>query len=162
MTRTSITLGLAAAFALVVALAGQTASSTQSPTPSDRDSISVTGCLQKDASGAFTLVNAQNEASKTSSTAGAGTATGTTGAASTPGATWKLAGETADLDKHVGHKVSVTGKESNAPSSSTATSGVTGTARPPTTAGEEHKGSGSDHAKTLDVKSVTMISSSCS
>src|SRR5262245_4607850 len=96
MRRTAIGLCLAAAFAVVASLGAQTGTSTQPYRSSmiDRDSINVTGCLQKDASGAFILANAQIEpsagrpgsaSSSSSSSTGTtgGSATGTSGSTST-------------------------------------------------------------------------------
>jgi hypothetical protein len=175
MTRTAIGTCVAVAFALVASLGAQTSppSQTRSSAMSDKDNISVTGCLQKDASGGYILANAHIDTSAaTSSSTATGssstsTATGTTGMTpTTPGATWKLEGNTADLDSHVGHKVTVTGKESAASGSSssstspaaTSATGTTGTA----TAEEQKSKSESASSKKLEVKSVKMLSSSCS
>ena len=86
----------------------------------------------------------------------------------TAGSSWTLEGGS-DLDKHVGHKIQVTGKEVSSSkdeasrdddrigtTTATGTTGTTGSA-----AAQRH--STSDHAsRKLDVKSVKMISSSCS
>ena len=88
----------------------------------------------------------------------------------TAGSSWTLEGGS-DLDKHVGHKIQVTGKEVSSSqgrsvrdddrdrrhATATGTTGTTGSA-----AGEQRH-STSDHAtRKLDVKSMKMISSSCS
>jgi hypothetical protein len=175
MKRTAIGTCVAVAFTLVASLGAQTtaAPQTRSSAMGDHD-ISVTGCLQKDASGAYTLANAHidtsagTSSSTAASSAGTSAATGTTGMATTPGATWKLEGNTADLDSHVGHKVTITGKEAAASSSSssstsTATSTASATGTTGTVAGEEQKSkSESTSSKKLEVKSVKMVSSSCS
>ena len=72
MTRTSAGLSIAAAIAFTVALGAQTTTTTsQSHSSMDRDqNISVTGCLQRDASGGFSLSNARidtNESTAVSS-----------------------------------------------------------------------------------------------
>jgi hypothetical protein len=98
---------------------------------------------------------------------------------STAASTWTLEGGT-DLDKHVGHKIEVTGERqdasrkdeatsttsgaagttatgSTATGTSTGTTGTTGT-----TGSQMSSRSGMAHGQTLDVKTVKMISSSCS
>jgi hypothetical protein len=176
MTRTATGLCLAAAFSLVATLGAQSSSPQQQPPHSsaDHDNITVTGCLQKDASGSFILANAQvgspasSAMSSTPGTSSSATgATGTTGTMpATPGATFKLEGSAADLDKHVGEKVQVTGKEiasssssSASTSSATAATGTTGTTG--AAAGEQGRPK-TDNAKKLDVQSVKALSSSCS
>ena len=82
MTRTSTGLCLAAAFGLAVSLGAQTTTSSQTRTMTDKDhdSISVTGCLQRDASGGFVLANAHIDKTDhgASTTTTTGTTTGTT------------------------------------------------------------------------------------
>jgi hypothetical protein len=140
--------------------------------------ISVTGCLARSADGNYMLTNARIDPAGSASTATAGeagaTATGTSGTTSTAtatgtsgttaatattptepagsgtansGSTWALSGGS-DLDKHVGHKIQVSGREVKAtpPPSETTTS--TSTA--------------SSAQQKLDVQSVKMIASSCS
>jgi hypothetical protein len=171
MTRTSTGLCLAAAFGLAVSLGAQTTSSSQtrSSMDQDRDSIAVTGCLQRDPNGGYILSNAHIDTTATSRSGS--TTTGTTGTTTTgttgttagaeanamaaAGSTWKLEGSTSDLDKHVGHKVTVTGRDAPASSSSTGTTATTGTT------GEEQKHSSSEPEHRLDVRSVKMVSSSC-
>ena len=162
MTRTTV-LSLAAAFGLATTLvAAQSTTSTatsQRYNSNDKNEVTVTGCLSKDASGGYMLTNAREDK--------AGTTTGTTGTTSTTessrmsdrGTTFKLEGGS-DLDRHVGHKIAVTGKTewksgmstSNPPKTST-TTGTTGSAASTT--------SDANHPQ-LDVTSVKMISSSCS
>src|SRR5581483_3846721 len=148
--------------------------------------VSVTGCLARGSDGAFTLTNARMDdragGSSATTTAGAtnpttttaGT-TGTTGSSSvgttaaepaspatTTGAsgssttTWKLEGGK-DLERHVGHKIEVTGRTDwnehssmSSSSSTTTTTGTTGSASASMTGGPR-----------LDVSSVKMISASC-
>jgi len=125
------------------------------------------------------------------STAGtAGTTSGTSAGGSTAGTSasgsaamnsaamsWTLAGGS-DLDKHVGHKVQVTGKttwdssmdhsrstDSTASTAgSTAGTSTTGTSGTTATAGTEDRTNKGMHAgqPRLDVQSVTMIAPSCS
>jgi hypothetical protein len=81
------------------------------------------------------------------------TTTGTSGtmsssSSSTPGSLWKLEGSSSDLEKHVGHKIQVSGTEDKtAASSSSSTS---------TSSDREST------ARKLMVNSVKMIGSSCS
>ena len=154
MTRASTGLCLAAAFGLAVTLGAQTTTTTSQTRPTmdhDHDNIAVTGCLQRDASGGFVLANAHidkrdRSASTTTTT---GTTTGTTGttttgttgttattttagseaSAMTPAATWKLEGSSSELDHHVGHRVTITGREiaASSPSTSAGTTGTTAT-----------------------------------
>ena len=172
MTRTGLC--LAAVFGLAVSLCAQvsTAPKPQTQSTNDRDSIVVSGCLQKDASGGFTLANAQIEPARTdAATAGpaAGNApSGTTGAtAPAPAAeapvpaNWTIESSEADLSQHVGHRVQATGRRIAVganPAATGATSGATAgdEAKPRTGAGD------TDAARRLDVKSIKMISSSCS
>src|SRR5579862_3882884 len=102
MTRTTV-LSLAAAFGLAATLSAQTTTSTaasQRYNSSDKNEVTVTGCLSKDASGGYMLTNAREE--KASTTTGT---TGTTTAAESSrmadrGTTFKLEGGS-DLDRHV-------------------------------------------------------------
>lgn len=165
MSRTVIGMCMAAAFGVATLAAQSTATSTaqtQDRTMSKSDNITVSGCLQKDARGGFVLNNAQidTSADKSSSSYGSAGTTGTTGSAastttaSTSPSTWKLDGSSSDLEAHVGHKIQVTGKEMPAPAPETgATAGTTGTTGTSTAM---------DHSRSLDVKSVKMVASSCS
>lgn len=139
--------------------------------------VTVTGCLARDPHGMFTLNNAMIETSPststttgtTSSTSTSSTTTSTTANTTTTAdsrrtdktaAAWQLDGSTAELEKHVGHKIQVSGSVANSggttggnPTASTSTAtGTSGTATG-STASMEHK---------LNVKSVKMLSSSCS
>jgi hypothetical protein len=186
MNRTVSGLCFAAAFGLAATLGAQSATTTQSQPrsttadKSDRD-VTITGCLSKSANGGYMLTNARMEketsstttgststttAGSTSTTAGGATTTagtaGTTGEspANTPGTTWTLSGGS-DLDKHLGHKIQVTGKTSwngamdHGRTSTTTPSGVGTTAATGTTT------PGSSEQPRLEVKSVKMMSSSC-
>jgi hypothetical protein len=101
-------------------------------------------------------------------------------AGSSAASTWTLEGGT-DLDKHVGHKIEVTGERQDASrkdeatsttsgaagttaTGSTATGTSTGTTGTTGTTGSQMSSqrSGMAHGQTLDVKTVKMISSSCS
>jgi hypothetical protein len=167
MNRISTGLSLAAAIGLAATLSAQTASTTTAKTDKDHD-VTVTGCLSK-AAGGFMLNNARVETGASSSTttasgtttAGSSTtsATGTSGTTPAAGASgaamsWMLTGDS-DLEKHVGHKIQVTGKttwdesmDHNRSAASTSTSTTTTTKSGP--------------EPSLDVKSIKMISSSCS
>jgi len=207
MKRTVTALCFAAAFGFAT-LGAQTTTTPQRSTTNDKSThdVTVTGCLAKDASGGFTLTNAHvdNNMSSTTTGAGATTTAGTTGATTTgsptstnpsgsnmsnaPAMTWMLMGGT-DLEKHVGHKIQVTGKTSydasmshpgsTASAAGAGTTAVTANPNPTTTAGaagttgttgsrEEEQRYNKDRDRTnmehphLDVQSVKMISSSCS
>jgi hypothetical protein len=193
MKRLMTGFGFAAAFGLVATLSAQTTSSSATSTTTDKDEVTITGCLERGANGNYTLVNAQTgsesgASATTTGTSGTTTATGTSGSAgttagamnATSGSTWTLEGDN-DLAKHVGHKVQVTGKEVSSSkddheasattttagtsgSGTTTATGTTGTTGTSGSAGAaEQRHSASDHAgRKLDVKSVKMISSSCS
>jgi len=194
MKRTATGLGVAAAIACAVTLGAQTSTTTASQrTSSTTDKshdVTVTGCLARDTSGSgFMLNNAKvdNGASSTTTTSGTTTA-GTTGATTSgtsasaatsnaPAMSWMLSGGS-DLDKHVGHKIQVTGKTTWDPSmshtstASAAGAGTTATSpNPTTTAGaagttgtREEPRSGDSHGMQprLDVQSIKMVSTSCS
>jgi hypothetical protein len=172
MKRTASGIGIAAVFGLAVSLGAQTTSSTTQTKSSDEKEITVTGCLQRDSSGSgFVLANAMvddgmksSSSGATGTTGGTSTATSTTGSAT--GATsatpdsmnaYKLEGSSSDLEKHVGHKIQVTGRAPSMNSSTSSTTTTTGTTGS-TTTGATTK----ETSKRLDVKSVKMISSSCS
>jgi hypothetical protein len=187
MTHTNTGFCLAAAMAFAASLAAQTPQTYPDQTrasSSDRDAISVTGCLERDAGGSFVLANAHVDtqggtgstsmtgttasgttSSGTTSGTAAGSAAGTTGVGATSMSVgsekFKLEGTAADLDKHVGHKIQVTGREvkSSASTTGTSTTGTTGTTA---TTGEAQQSHASEPTRQLDVKSVKMISSSCS
>jgi len=161
----------------VVTLGAQTTRQTGSDqrTGSSRSEstkeVTVSGCLSKDASGNYTLTNARIEppgSSSSSGTAGTtGTATGTaSGTSSTSSSslygsgseTWRLSGKSADLDKHIGHKIQVTGKEMSSYISTTSTTGAATAGTTGTTTGAES--SASQHR--LDVDAVKMVAASCS
>ena len=118
MNRMSTGLCFAAAVGFAATLGAQSPTSTTSRSTMDKDhDVTVTGCLSKATAG-YTLTNARvdTNGSSTTTTPGSATAgtTGTTGsgAASPAGAsTWMLSGDS-DLEKHVGHKIQVTGKTS--------------------------------------------------
>lgn len=159
MKLTATGLCVAAAFAFAASLGAQTA--TTAPQHTSSDEVSITGCLERGPSGGFMLSNAKMETDM-SRTGAAGT-TGTTGAtsgttagmAATAGSTWTLEGESSDLEKHVGHKITVTGKAKDhagmggaAATTTTGTSGTTATGAAAAT-------------QRLDVKSVKMVSTTC-
>jgi hypothetical protein len=205
MKRTATGLGVAAAVACAVTLGAQTSTTTASQRTSTTDKshdVTITGCLARDSSNGFMLNNARmdNGASSSTTTTSGTTTTGTTGAAggattsgtnasasmsNAPAMSWMLSGGN-DLDKHVGHKIQVTGKTTWDPSmthTSTASAAGAGTTAaspdPTTTAGaatgtsagaagttgtldEQRKGDAHGMQPHLDVQSVKMISTSCS
>jgi hypothetical protein len=111
----------------------------------------------------------------TTTTAGAAGTAGEAAAAASPAMTWMLSGDN-DLEKHVGHRIQVTGKTSwNASmdrgrTSTTDPSGVGTTAAPPSattstatsTSTSTTTASGSADHPRMDVKSIKMVSTSCS
>ncbi|HXR41625.1 MAG TPA: hypothetical protein VN738_04405 [Acidothermaceae bacterium] len=178
MKRTATGLGIAAAVACAVTLGAQTSSTTAQRPSSTTDKshdVTVTGCLAKDTSGSgFMLNNARmdNGASSTTTTSGTTTAgtTGTTAGGATtnaatsnaPAVNFMLSGGS-DLDKHVGHKIQVTGKTTWDPAmshTSAASPDPTSTAGgAATTAGTSGSRGMQPH---LDVQSIKMVSTSCS
>jgi hypothetical protein len=182
MTCTETALSLAAAFGLAATLGAQTTTSQPTTSMPDRDTIAVTGCLQRDARGAYTLANARIDPAAPAATTGATTAptatttTGATGttttgtttattAKSTAGpvasaalSTWRLGAIPADLnlDRHIGHKVQITGKETLSTAGSASATTATSTVTTGTTGTPE-----SVVARKLDVKSLKMISATC-
>jgi hypothetical protein len=211
MKRTATGLGVAAAVACAVTLGAQTSTTTAgqrtSSTTDKSHDVTITGCLARESGGGFMLNNARmdNGASSTTTTSGTttagttGAATGTTagGAATTsgtnanptmanaPAMSWMLSGGN-DLDKHVGHKIQVTGKTTWDPSmnhtstNSPAGAGTTAASPDPTTTAggatgttagaagttgtldEQRSREGHGMQPRLDVQSVKMISTSCS
>jgi hypothetical protein len=158
-------LTFAAAIGLAATLGAQSPTSTTSSRPmtGDKDhDVTITGCLSKGATD-FTLNNARLDTEKTTSTASAAgststaTATGTTGTAASSSApnTWKLTGDN-DLDKHVGHKIQVTGKTTWDASMEHGRSATSTTASP-----SSSTSSTSSSEPTLNVKSIKMVASSC-
>ena len=193
MNRIASGLCIAAAFSFAASLGAQTSTSSASSTSMGSDKeVTITGCLQRGADGNYMLTNAMMDdamhggGTSTTGTTGSttsGTTAGTTTSGSAMGrsagtaaSTWTLEGGS-DLDKHVGHKIQVTGRQlesskkdydtSSAAGTSTGTSatgttatGTTGTTG--TTSSQMSRSSESASGQKLDVKSVKMISSSCS
>jgi hypothetical protein len=178
MRRTTTGVCVAAALGFAVTLGAQSTTSTtatQRPMATDKShDITITGCLSKGADG-YILTGARASANDvaTTTTPGATTTAGTTGTAVPPATsttaptepagsggasatTWALVGGS-DLDKHVGHKVQVTGR-----AASEAAHPATTTASPATTTGESHPTESRMSQPTLNVESVKMIASSCS
>jgi hypothetical protein len=131
-------------------------SSTTTAQRSDKD-MTITGCLEKNKSGGFWLTESESgSASSTTTTAGTSgsAATTTGGAATTTGDKdtrramanhlWNLENGH-DLDKYVNQKIQVTGRAKK------------------DTSGDELKGTTGHEAQArdFDVKSVTVIASSC-
>ena len=187
MTRSVTGVCLAAALGLTATLAAQSTTTTSRPAVNDNDrEVTISGCLSKGANG-YTLTNARIEpnASANTTTTGATTTTtppsatstttagaaGTSGmaAAAAPTMTWMLSNNS-DLERHVGHKIQVTGRTSYDPArdrnraSTTTASGVGTTAAPPSattsTTGTTTTAGAGDQPR-LDVKSIKMVSTSC-
>ena len=200
MKRMGTSLCVAVAFGCIASLGAQTttastATGQRAPMADKAREVSMTGCLSKGADGKYILTNARIDpmhGSSLTTTAGtstttAGTTTGTTAGTttvtttSTAGATasdamsWMLAGGSdLDLDKHVGHKIQVTGRSNwdssmdkgRTPDTTTSAAGTTagtvGTSGTTTTAAaEERKDMRADQPR-LDVQSLKMIAPSCS
>ena len=190
----SVSISLGAQGSTATATAPQTASAS----PAARD-VTVTGCVAKAADGRFMLTNATVEpmSATTAGTTGGATTAATTGgttsggttAGATTGATagsaprgmmaatpmsWTLDGGT-DLDKHVGHKVQISGKttwDSSMNRSMTAstagtagsTAGTAGSTAGGTTAGATTAGTGTTAGASrpsVNVSNLKMVSASC-
>jgi len=201
MKRMATSLCVAAAFGCIATLGAQTSTTSttagqRTPMADKARDVTITGCLSKGADGKYMLTNARmddNAVSDRSATTTTGTSTttaGTTTAGTTAGTTtstttstagamntatsWMLAGGS-DLDKHVGHKIQVTGRttwdnpmdRSRTPETTTSAAGTTagtvGTSGTTTTAAteEQRKDMRADQPR-LDVQSIKMIAPSCS
>jgi hypothetical protein len=153
MHRQLIAFCAAAATALAIPAFAQT---ERAPVSSDKD-VTLTGCVQKNKSGGYWLTNATmgDEHASASSSTSTTTATGTSGSATTTAdndirtATnnhmWNL-GTQKDVEKYVNQKIQVTGHAKN------------------DTSGDQLKGThgGEMQARDFDVKSIRLISPSCS
>jgi hypothetical protein len=150
MKRVFATTCLAAAFA--VGLSAQQPPQTPSQTADKDKTVTLTGCVRAgDQPGSFVLANAKPD---DKAAPGATGTSGTTSAPDTKGienATLRLIGAPAsvNLSEHVGHTVQITGTvaPSDKAPSSAATSGAEKSDKP---------------EKSLNVRTVTMVSSSCS
>ena len=187
MSRTVSGLCFVAAVGLATTLGAQSpTTTTASPSAAGDREVTISGCLSKTAGG-YMLNNARVEPTASASTTtapGATTTAGTTGSTTTAGATgtsggaaeaspamtWMLSGDS-DLEKHVGHKIQVTGKTSwkdsmeHGRTSTSTASGAGTTAAPPsaaTSTGTSTTAGGSADQPRLDVKSIKMVSTSCS
>jgi len=158
MTRTTA-LSFATAIGFAATLVAQTTGST--PTQqrdrmtNDKHDVTITGCLSKGADGNYMLTNATEDKSTTTTTGTTGTTAAEASKSASKAMTWKLEGGS-DLDRHVGHKIQVTGKTEWKDSMRPGTS----SAEPPTSTGTT--GTTSANEPKLDVSSVKMVSSSCS
>jgi len=178
MTRIGTAFSIAAALGCMATLGAQTPQTTPPSSTAMSDKardISVTGCLAKGADGRFILSNAKLDpaSSSTASTAaGTSTTAGTSGTTASPagttaggmnaGASLVLTGDS-DLEKHVGHRIQVSGKSAWDGSmdhgrTSTGTAGTAGS----TTEARPGAAAGTADQPRLDVKSVKMIAASCS
>ena len=189
MKRVATGFCVAAAFGCIATLGAQTPTpaapaAPRAPMTDKARDVTITGCLSKGADGKYMLQNARVDSPTTTGTSGTTAATppATTGA---PGATtttaasnaaamsWALTGGT-DLDKHVGHKIQVTGrtgwdgpmdhaKGPDTPAAAGTAAGTVGTSGTTSTAATEdqRKDAHADQPK-LDVQSVKMIAPSCS
>jgi len=185
MKRTVTGFCVAAAFGCVATISAQTPTPTTPPATGQRapmaekaKDVTLTGCLSKGADGKYLLTNASidNHADdRSATTPPARTETApqpAAGAMKAAATSWALAGGS-DLDKHVGHKIQVTGRTSwdsamdhartpnaAAPAtgtSSVGTSGTTSTAK----AEDQRKDMQADQPQ-LDVQSVRMVAPSYS
>jgi hypothetical protein len=186
MTRIGTGLSVAVALGCMATLGAQTPQTPPTSTTDQRSAMSekarditVSGCLAKSADGRYMLSNAKMDPPASSSTAstaaGTSTTAGTTGTTNPAGATASTtggmnAGATlalvggSDLDKHVGHKIQVTGRSAwdgsktaaAMPPAGTAT-GTTGSTTPTPATGA----AAADQPR-VDVDSVKMIAASCS
>ena len=176
---TRMATGLCVAAALSVATLGAQTPAPTTPRSDAAKEITLTGCLSKNADGKYILTNAKVDNPSSAATGTSGTTTpptsapsGSTGAMNTA-ASWTLSGGT-DLDKHVGHKIQVTGKaamdstmDHRTPDSTAAAAGsaagTVGTSGSTATAAEEQrKETTKDTAPRLDVQSVKMVAATCS
>jgi len=152
MHRQLIAFKAAAAVAAAIPLGAQT---ERAPVSSDKE-ITLTGCVQKNKSGGYWLTKASiGDTASASTTTADTTTTGTTGSATTTAdndvrsATnnrmWNL-GTQKDVEKYLNQKVEVIGHAKNE------------------TSGDQLKGTkgGEMQARDFDVKSIRMISRSCS
>ena len=183
---TRLATGLCVAAALSCALNAQTPSTStsagQRTSADNAREVTITGCLSKGADGKYILTNAKldNPAGATAGTSGSTTptpattpGTSTGAAASNMATSWALSGGT-DLDKHVGHKIQVTGKaamdatmdhrtpDSTAAAAGSTAAGTVGTSGSTATAAEEQRKETKDTAPRLDVSSVKMVAATCS
>jgi len=189
MKRTVTGFCVAAAFGCIATLGAQTPPTSttagqRAPMADKAKDVTITGCLAKSPDGKFTLTNAKiddptsstSPGSPSTTTAGtppAGTTANTTQNPASTATAWMLAGGT-DLDKHVGHKIQVTGRtawdaamdRSRTPNPTSTTTGTTagtvGTSGATTTATTEERKDGRTDQPRLDVQSVKMIAPSCS
>jgi len=147
---------MAALFAVSLAAQDPT---TQKPSSSSQaagadKTVTFTGCVkQGDSPSSFILANIKADEKEKG-----GAATGTTGAmAKAPDQVRLIASGDTKLSEHVGHQVTVTGTLSERGSSSPSA------ANPPAGGAPGAAGtSGSDRQPSLNVKTVSMVSSSCS
>jgi len=151
MHRQLIAFCAAATTALAIPAFAQT-----QPVSSDKD-ITLTGCVQKNKSGGYWLTNATIGDEHSGGSSSASTTTGTTGTtaatttsdndlrSATNNRMWNL-GTQKDVEKYLNQKVQVIGHAKN------------------DTSGDQLKGThgGEMQARDFDVKSIRLISSSCS
>jgi len=186
MRKTATAMCFAMAFALSAAVGAQqpgagggaarndgvtTSADFEQSRSGSRDTLTLTGCLDRANNGTYELRKARLEPVGAGSAGSAGT-TGTTGSATgtsdakaaapaTAGgsdSTWILK-STTDLAPHVGHQVQVTGRLSSMSGSSESD---TATTSPPTNTatGARMKDTG-EASRSVDIQSIRMISQSC-
>ena len=189
---TRLATGLCVAAVLSCALNAQTPSTSatagQRTSADSAREVTITGCLSKGADGKFVLNNAKldNPTGATAGTSGSttpapattpGTPPSATAGAANTATSWALSGGT-DLDKHVGHKIQVTGKtamdstmDHRTPDTTAAAAGTpaAGSATPTGTSGstataaaEEQRNKSNANQPRLEVQSVKMIAATCS
>jgi len=153
MTRLLLLVGLGAALGYT-----STAAQSASTEAKDKDTITVTGCLQAGStSDTFTLSNATEASAASSPTGTSGSSTtgspGASGSSRSASSKYELtASGTVDLKPHVGHKVEITGTPDK---SAVGTSGSSSS----TTTGA---GSSAAETKKLKVTAVKHLAASCS
>jgi len=183
MTRKGTALCVATALGCMVTLGAQqppppTPTTDQRSAMSDKArDISVTGCLAKGADGRYMLTSAKIDSPSSSSTAstaaGTSTTAGTTGTSNPAGATASTAGNAgaslvltgssdSDLEKHVGHKIQVTGKSAWDGMDRGRTPGTAGTTGSTTATPTTGATTAAADQPRLDVQSVKMIAATCS
>jgi len=167
MKRTLTGLCLAAAASMVMTVSAQSgtmggSTETKETKKSDK-SMTFTGCVEEGQTpGTYKLTKATTAGMSTGSgTSGSGTSTGTSGSMSSEMTTFELVPASGvELKNHVGHQVQVTGTIDKKDAAGTSGSG-TGTSGSGTTAsGMSGQSSGMDQK--LKVKSLKMISTTCS
>jgi hypothetical protein len=134
---------VAGALSLTVSLTAQTSDAAQEKMEKSKE-MTITGCVEQNKSGGYWLTHAMSDSS-TMPKGTSGTAMPSSDSSAMKGMSWNLEGGK-DLDKHVGHKIEVTGHAKG------------------DTSGDQVKGTTGDkemQARDFDVSSMKMIASTC-